>query len=133
MSTDRVKAFLEFKALYQKAHQAGMAALEACTPRPMVVEQHKNMADDRSPVVEQYYVPQGVCGFAWVKVRPATSAFARWAKGQKLASTDGYADGLVFWVREGGQSMELKEAYAWAFAEVLRGAGLDAYAQSRID
>jgi hypothetical protein len=37
------------------------------------------------------------------------------------------------WVFDYNQSMELKEAYAHAYAKVLRDAGFNAYANSRMD
>ena len=122
-----------FDAIYAKAHKAGLEALAQCKPTPMVVKQHRNMLDDNSPVVKSYLVPNGVCGFAWIALRPATSAFARWARDMNYAKKDSYAGGLIFWVREGGQSLELKNAYAQAFAKALQAAGFNAYAQSRID
>ena len=123
----------EFDALYQQAHEAGLEAMAKCTPTPMVVAQHKSPLNDNSPIVKGGYVPQGVCGFAWVKIRPATSALARHWKKQGYATTDSYNGGLSVWVGEGGQSYELKQAYASAFASVLRGAGYDAWADSRLD
>ena len=44
-----------------------------------------------------------------------------------------FRSGLSVWVSEGGQSMERKEAYARAYADVLRAAGIEAYAGSRMD
>ena len=120
------------KALYEKAVAAGMAALEAARPRPMVVQQHVNMADDSSPVAQQWLVPDGVCGFAWVTIMPGNCSFALWMKKNADASR-GYHGGMRFWVHEGGQSMERKEAYARAFAAVLQAAGVKAYAGSRMD
>lgn len=129
--TDRSK---EFQALYDRARSEGLKAGNSVHPTPMVVVEHKNMLDDTSPAVRQYApVMGGVCGFAWVAVKPATSSFARWARAQKLAETDSYAGGLSFWVRDFGQSYERKLAYAQAFADVLAGAGLRAYVRSRLD
>jgi len=122
----------EFRALVQQAHQAGLKALEERVPIPMVVSQHSNPLSDSSPVVKQYYVPEGACGFAWVKVRPGNSAFARWAK-KNAGFRSSYTGGIDYWVSYGNQSIERKEAYAQAYADVLREAGIQAYAQSRLD
>jgi hypothetical protein len=118
--------------LYARAHAAGMAAGEAARPTPMVVTEHRNPLDDSSPVIRTYApVMSGVCGFAWVTVRPATSSFARYLKAR--GHRRGYEGGIQIWVGEFGQSMERKEAYARAFAAVLREAGITAYAASRMD
>lgn len=121
------------QALYDRAHKAGMSAMGYCQPTPMIVQQHRNMLDDSSPVVKSYYVGGGVCGFAWVSLRPGTGAFARWARVQGYAKTDSYAGGLMFWVKEGGQSYERKMSYGAAFAEVLCAAGLKASVKGRLD
>lgn len=118
--------------LARKAREAGEAALAAATPTPMIVEQRIDPLDDESRVTKQWYVPQGACGFAWVTIRPGNSSFAIWAK-NNLGARKAYRGGVEIWVHQGDQSVELKEAYARAFAQVLREAGIKAYAQSRLD
>jgi hypothetical protein len=123
----------ESKRLYARAREAGLAAAEARVPTPMVVVQRANPFDDSSAIVKEYApVMGGVCGFAWVVVRPGTSSFARWLVKQGLASKH-YYGGVSIWVRDFGQSMEKKQAYATAFAKVLGEAGIDAYGDSRMD
>ena len=120
-------------ALYEAAHQAGMAALSAATPEPIIVGKPSTpLGSDVDPSKRIYYVPEGLCGFAWIGSIPGTSSFGRWllktGRGRKS-----YEGGLMIWVRQGGQSIERKEAYAQAFAEVLREAGVRAFAGSRMD
>lgn len=122
----------EFRTLYDKAHAVGMEALNKCNPMPMVVTQHEDMLDDRSPIKQQWFVADGACGFAWIVVRPGGSPFANWLKKNELASKH-YYGGVSIWVREGNQSIQKKEAYAEAFANMLREAGVDANADSRLD
>ena len=124
----------KWQALWDAAHVAGMVAGEAAVPTPMVVVERSNPLDDRSPVVQQYTpVIDGACGFAWVVVYPGNCSFALWAKKHQQARSE-YGGGMcVKWVGEFNQSMTRKEAYARAFAEVLRGAGLKAYSSSRMD
>jgi hypothetical protein len=98
----------------------------------MVVQQRADVMDDTSPVVQQWVVPDGVCGFAWVKVRPGNCSFALWLKKHKGGRTD-YYGGIVLWVSAYNQSMEKKLAYARAFAGVVKEAGVDAYADYRLD
>jgi hypothetical protein len=130
-----VKVFqLDWAAIYEKAKQAGIEAGNNAIPAPMVVQQHANVLDDNSPVKQSWYVSDGVCGFAWVKIRPGTHPFARWLKQNKLGHHDDYAGGLTIWVSEHGQSYERKCAHAGAMARVLDTIdGLRAYADSRLD
>lgn len=123
----------EARNLYREADEAGRKAAEAAVPTPMVVVQRENPFDDSSAIVKEYApVMGGVCGFAWVTVRPANSSFALWLKKNQGART-GYYGGMELWVSGYGQSMQRKEAYAKAFAQVLRDNGLDASAGSRMD
>lgn len=122
-----------FAELHAMAHEAGHAAATGTRPVPMVVQEHANMLDDASPVVKQYVELDGACGFAWVNLKPATSAFAKYLKAQNLARTANYHGGITLWVSDYGQSIGRKEAYAVAYARVLRGAGMRVYAHSRLD
>ena len=74
------------------------------------------------------------CGFAWVKVEVKGSTKmgrALKAVGFKRA----WDGGMDFWnpSGHGTQSMDVKEAGAYAYAEVLRGHGIACYARSRVD
>ena len=124
---------IDFIGWWQEAMQAGLKAGGVITPTPMVVQQHRNMLDDGSPVVQQWHVPEGVCGFAWVNVRPGTSAFAKWLKEQRLAKTDSYYGGVTVWIDQYGQSYQRKAAHAGAMAKVLSAHGIRANSNSRLD
>lgn len=130
--------------LAEKAHKAGLKAAEDCVPTPMVVAQHANPLDDSSPVTKAWHVPSGVCGFAWVNVKykGAGAKFLNALKKQGLAGDindhcewrkDSYYGGYTHWVHVGGQSYEIKCAYASAYANVLNEAGIKAYSMSRLD
>jgi len=134
--------------IFDKAMQAGEDALKACTPIPMIVEQHENMADDHSPVSQAYHVPDGVCGFAWINIKLTNTPsrqFINALKKAELATADinsfrdapfkksSYYGGYLYWVRQGNQSMQKKEAFAHAFAKVLINEGIEARTGSRMD
>jgi hypothetical protein len=121
--------------IQREAEEAGVRALKAAVPNPMVVE-------DRY-LGREYLVEGGACGFAWVSVK-STSPFIRAMKRAGYAGStesrrrggwgrDNYAKCHSFWVFEGGQSVARKEAYARAFAAVLQKYGVDAWAGSRLD
>lgn len=123
----------DLKALFANAHAAGMAAGTAVVPEPMYVVERVNPLDDTSAVKRAYPpVMDGVCGFAWVTIKPGTSRAAKYAK-KALGARKGYYGGMEIWVAGFGQSLTRKEAYAEAFAKVLRDAGVTAYAGSRMD
>ncbi len=123
----------DFAKWWQEAIQAGLKAGGAITPTPMVVQQHRNMLDDGSPVVKQWHVPEGVCGFAWVNIKPGNCAFANWLKAQGLGKTDSYAGGVTVWISEYNQSYTRKAAHAAAMAQVLAAHGIKAYSHARLD
>ena len=134
-----------FEHVFTEACEAGSAALKEATPTPMVVVQHANQLNDTSPIEKTWNVPDGVCGFAWINVSPATQPFVRWLKKQiakypensreahNYGSKDSYYGGWTIWVSEGGQSMERKIAYAHAFGDVLNKNGIKNYVNSRMD
>lgn len=123
----------EYGVIWGKAEEAAELAMATCLPRPMTVVQHSNPFDFTSPIVKEYHVSEGLCGFAWVNIRPGTSAFARWLKKQGHVRADSYYGGVTHWVSEGGQSIERKKAYAEAMVEVLREYHYDAVAMDRLD
>lgn len=112
--------------LWREAYSAGLRAGEAARPTPMVVSDEIS-GYTYAPVMD------GACGFAWVKLRPANSGFARFLIKKGLARTDSYAGGANVWVREFGQSYERKIAMAYAMAEIFDAAGFKAYGQGRLD
>lgn len=123
----------KWAALWREATEAGEAAAAACTPEPMIVVERANVLDDSSPIVKQYApVMGGVCGFAWISVRPGNCSFARWlsktGRGHK-----GYYGGWEVSVSGYGQSYEKKLAHAQAAAKVLAAAGIKAYGTGRLD
>ena len=78
----------EFQTLYDAAMDAGHKAAYASRPRPMIVGQETEFMSgklDYSKPIE--VVNDGVCGFAWINMKPATSAFAKWLKANRTATT----------------------------------------------
>jgi len=115
------KAKSDHLELFTRAFKAGITAGNAHAPTPMVVQGYENQ-----PIMD------GVCGFAWINVRPGTSSFARWLVKEK-GCRKSYHGGIDVWIHEFNQSYERKLAAAHAMADVLRKAGINAYGQGRID
>ncbi len=125
------------RELYERADEAGMKAAKAHTPTPMIVEQHKNVMDDNSPVVQSWNVSGGVCGFSWSVVRPGNCSFANWLKKNGKGKYSDYDKGVIVWaggdITGFGQSMTTKESYSRAFANVISDAGIKIFTYSRMD
>ena len=120
----------EHHELFQRAYAAGMDALNAAVPVPMRIVEADIWGKPKAG--SQVWVePEGMCGFAWVRIKGNTG-FARTMKSMGFFRK-AWDRGFEFWVSEGGQSVERKEAFARAFAKVLRDGGVDAYADSRLD
>ena len=81
----------------------------------------------------------GACGFAWVDIvgyeGKKIKGNTRIGKMLKSAGVDQNWNRVFSqWCNwYGGQSIDIKEAGAQAFADVLRGYGFEAYAGSRLD
>jgi endonuclease YncB( thermonuclease family) len=119
------KKYVTFEAAWVRAVNAAKFAGEALTPRPMTVSEGAGG--------QSWYVSDGVCGFAWVTVSPGNSSFAKWLVKNGYARK-AYEGGVCHWVSAFGQSMERKEAYARAMADMLRSElGVKAYPGSRMD
>lgn len=121
------------EALYERAHEAGLAALNGASPTPMVVFEAEGLSNQPKPGGQRWYESEGACGFAWVVVYPGNSSFARRMKAAGHGSAEYGGGWMVKWVSEGGQSVDRKSAYAQGFAEVLREAGVKAFGNSRMD
>lgn len=118
MTTPKRWTDTEIRGMLHQAEQAGLNAGRNAIVAPMIINGYAPVED-------------GVCGFAWVRIK-GTGPLANYAKrtGQWYK---GYPTGLQRSVFEFNQSMRRKEAYAHAYAEVLRSHGFEAYGDSRMD
>jgi hypothetical protein len=124
----------------ENASTAGYQAVNAAHVVPMIVGQETSLfsgvIDETKPT---YYIEDGVCGFAWVNVYPVNKGNTRAGKEERKAleaagfRKNDYEKSYQLWISDFNQSMQKKEAYARAFAEVLRANGLKAYPGSRMD
>jgi hypothetical protein len=115
----------DFAALWDKAWSAGVVAARGTVPNPMVV----------TDALTGYTYPpilDGACGFAWVKIKPGNSPFANWLKKNGKARP-AYNGGVDIWISDYNQSVARKEAHAGAMAKVFQDAGINAFADSRLD
>ena len=121
---------MQAQDLYNQARAAGLAAAAAAQVTPMIVSAHANPLDSKSEITQQYFVSDGVCGFASIVIK--NIKFANQLKKMGLGRKN-YGGGYALSVQDFNQSLQRKEAYAYAFAGVLREAGIEAYVDSRMD
>jgi len=118
-----------FHSLFAAASEAGLLASAKAVPTPMYVIESDVITG--APLERSYYVSEGVCGFAWVKIKGNTP-FGRWAKKMGYARP-AYGGGLMIYCPLNTQSYDRKTAWGNAFAKVLMDAGIFAYCDSRLD
>ena len=116
--------------LYNQAREAGLAAAQCAQVAPMIVNAHANPLDANSEITKQYFVADGVCGFASVVIKNVK--FANGLKKMNIGRKN-YGGGYCVSVRDFNQSLTRKEVYARAFADVLIANGVEAYVDSRMD
>lgn len=125
-----------FPEIYAEAEKAAKEAYDTARPTPVIFGQAVGLfgadANRMVPGTERLEL-EGVCGFAWVEVRPTRSPFAKWLRDNDKGRYDSYKRCVTVWVGGASQSMERKEAYAEAFARVLRSHGISASDCSRLD
>jgi hypothetical protein len=130
----------EFVDLCAKADAAGREAVEKLQVVPMVVGSEtifmSGKIDYSKPT---FFVEDGACGFAWVDVFPEYKGNTRLGKVERqVLKSAGFKEkygskAYSLWISDFNQSMQKKEAYARAFANVLYDAGIKCYAGSRLD
>lgn len=97
-----------------------------------------NQALDAAKAAEQeYFAKHGepmYCGFAWVEFPSARTPFVGWCKKNNVGSKH-WNKGWQIWNPSGGftQSMDIKEAGAYAFSQVMNANGVECVANSRAD
>jgi hypothetical protein len=121
---------MNIETLYTQARAAGLLAAQTTQVTPMIVNAHANPLDSNSEITRSYIVDDGVCGFASIVIKNVK--FANGLKKMNIGRKN-YPSGYCVSVRDFNQSLTRKEAYAYAFAEVLRAHGVDAYIDSRMD
>lgn len=99
-----------------------------------IIEQAFDAAREASADHFRKYGDRDCCGFAWVNIKPGTSAIARELK-KRGDARKSYYGGVDVWDpgKTMSQNMGAKEAGAQAFAKVLQDAGYKAYMMSRMD
>lgn len=107
--SDSLKGDERWQVLYDLAHAVALEAMNACVPKPLVVE-------------NQVYM-EGDCGGAVIVIEDGRSSLARWLHKNGRGRRH-YKSGYAISAECIGQSAESAKAYADAFARVLRRNGI---------
>ena len=107
--SDSLKGDERWQAIFDLAHAAGLEAMNACVPKPLVVE-------------NQVYM-EGDCGGAIVVIEDGRTSLARWLR-KKGRGRRHYKSGYAISAERIGQAAQTAKAYADAFACVLRRNGI---------
>ena len=119
--------------LLERAHLMGMDAGRDASVTPMIVGSPSTpFGSDIDYSKKTYFVEGGACGFAGVVIKPARGKFVSYLKSLGIGNKH-YYGGYYVSVREFGQSLARKEAYAEAYAKVLSEEGMRCYVDSRMD
>lgn len=102
--SDSLKGDERWQTLYDLAHSAGLEAMNACVPKPLVVG-------------AQVYM-EGDCGGAVIVVEDGRSSLACWLRKNRRGRRH-YKSGYAIPAKRIGQSAESAKTYADAFARVL--------------
>lgn len=119
--------FEDYKAqqeIWFDADCAGDKAAMDCLPNPMYVHDGNG---------NEWFVSDGLCGFATIHIKSARSKFVSYLKKDNMGYKNPIGSGYRLPVNEYGQSYERSKAYAEAFVTVLRNHGVECYAESRLD
>ncbi len=117
-------------SVWQDALKAARKAHAEALPTPMVVTESEG---PNGTTGRTWYVSEGACGFAYVNVHPGNCSFAIWAvkhAGFRKAYRGGVSSSSFNF---GSQSYERASAAAQAAVDILRAAGIKAYADCRLD
>jgi hypothetical protein len=119
-----VRQSVTVSEIAEMAHRAGLKAGNEVIPNAVNIVSNGLVIDT---------MQDGVCGFAWINIRPARGAFVNYLKARQWGDVNTYSGGYDIWVSQFNQSMTRKHAYAIAFAEVLNQYGIKASASCRMD
>jgi hypothetical protein len=126
----------KFETLMKELAGIAETAYMAAQPAPMVVFETAGLSNTPKPNGNSWYVSEGVCGFAWVVIKPATSSFAKWLARKDIgykAYDGGWVLPMHYFIVNMSQSLERAEAASYAVAQELRKHNINCFATSRMD
>ena len=118
--------------IWTEASKAATVAAKQCIPTPMGVYSVDLLGNQLS---ETTIINEGVCGFAWVRIKPARGPFIKFLKENNFGDLCLYGGWMIsVSMFTGSQSFERNEAAAKAFVEVLKKNGIEkVWMESHLD
>lgn len=113
-----------FEEIWKEASKAAWEGFQDCKPTPMIVGQARGLFGNEIIPGTEEVVEDGVCGFAWIQVKPARGPWVSWMKNNDIGSSGVYGGWTLspmdFDSRIGrSQSMERKTSAMNAALKVL--------------
>lgn len=134
---DRAARVASFDQVWRDASAAAGVAYRACVPAGVIVYETAGLSNVPKVDGQVWEVSEGVCGFAWIHFGKATSSFVRWlakcGRGRKAYYGGWDVQSWELVADDRGQSYDRKLAAMQAAVEVFRAAGIECYADSRLD
>lgn len=110
--------------IFNEARTAATIAFSDHTPTPVVFGQAKSLFGNEIIPGTEEYVADGLCGFAWVRIKPARGEFVKFLKKNGIGNKGVYGGYTISAYDIGcpvsSQSMERKEAACKAFVAVIK-------------
>jgi len=111
--------------VFKEACEAAEKAFDECKPIPMIVGQAANLFSNEIVPGTEEFVEDGVCGFAWVNVKPARGPLIKYCKENNIGRNGVYGGWSISSYdisrRVGhSQSMQRKESACRAFVNVIK-------------
>lgn len=125
--------------IFSEASTAATAAFHAAKPNPVIFGQAKSLFSNEMVPGTEEYVADGVCGFAWVRIKPARGEFVKFLKSRNIGDKGVYGGYTISAYEIGipgfSQSMERKEAGCKAFVDVIKKyfPNMSIWVESRMD
>lgn len=130
-------------SIYQEAKEYASESIKTVKPTPMIVSQHSNPLNDRSPVIKEYYVESGICGNAFLRIPFDNTTNRKFVNALKKAEiikerTRGEVwkheeSGYMLYSKARTQSYEINTAWCNAVGSYLDKHGISTYVESRLD
>jgi len=134
ISITKTSPVSDFAKLWANAEKAGREAAANVMVKDYLIQSVDILTG--TPVNgSPQYVMNGVCGFAWLIIKPANSRFAKWLLASGFGRKSSYEGGVRVSISDFryGQCMERKQAHAGAMCQTLCAAGINCYSDSRMD
>lgn len=115
---------LMISEIFSEACTAAVKAFHDAKPTPVIFGQAKGLFGNEMVPGTEELVEDGVCGFAWINIKPARGEFVKFLKSKNIGRKGVYGGYTIsaydIGIPGSSQSMERKEAGCKAFVAVIK-------------